>query len=750
MGNKLNPKVIKYIFTAVLSAVASILIVLVTSTFSKKIMSFYRRNSFETTKLIADGYAELANERLNTYFGALDSLYDEEIFSKGTTLDIIYHINKNKSKIPPEFLDVFYFDFEGVATDIHGNTQYVTDRAYYNAIVYSGSKSFITAAQSSKVDGKYIFMMVKAVYDKNARLKGGYGCAVDLYQFEEIFQNANIIQKGSISIIDKYGKFIIHKNHEMISHSYPQDDKRYIRIATTTLAKNKSGIESFRDENGIPVTIFYSYIKSPGWVLCFTLPDENMLVIERKRLLINIITILCCVILLFTLFFGEFMTIELFQRKSLIFVDFDPLTGLWSLDRFEHEADKMIARHKKAKFFLLDIDILGYKFISQNHGDAELKKILKFLSREVKKVADENQGVCCRGDSDHFFIFFKITSVQQAMRVFKMIARKEYNITDSYKIPFALKFGLAFHLPEEKYKGISTHVLINQASIAKKNLHKEGDLLYAIYDSKFLKRIQTEYFLESQSEKALANHEFFVLYQPKISLKNEKIIGAEALVRWQHPERGVIPPNDFIPLFERTGFVTKVDFFVYEEVLKFLDARLRAGHPVVQVSVNMSRNHNKPEKFMEDFLAVFNKYNVPAKYIQVEIIERSFAENRILAEITTRLHQNGFTVAMDDFGTGESSLSMLTQVPIDVLKFDRSFLLSSTNANGEIDRRSAAFIESFIGLSKRLDKETVFEGVETESQRDFLRVIDCDCVQGYLYSRPLSQVDFEKFIETHI
>ena len=164
----------------------------------------------------------------------------------------------------------------------------------------------------------------------------------------------------------------------------------------------------------------------------------------------------------------------------------------------------------------------------------------------------------------------------------------------------------------------------------------------------------------------------------------------------------------------------------------------------------MSRNHNKPEKFMEDFLAVFNKYNVPAKYIQVEIIERSFAENRILAEITTRLHQNGFTVALDDFGTGESSLSMLTQVPIDVLKFDRSFLLSSTNANGEIDRRSAAFIESFIGLSKRLDKETVFEGVETENQRDFLRVIDCDCVQGYLYSRPLSHVDFEKYIETHI
>ena len=149
-------------------------------------------------------------------------------------------------------------------------------------------------------------------------------------------------------------------------------------------------------------------------------------------------------------------------------------------------------------------------------------------------------------------------------------------------------------------------------------------------------------------------------------------------------------------------------------------------------------------------MKLFNKYQIPPEYIQMEIIERSFMDRKTLAEITDKLHREGFSVAMDDFGSGESSLNMLHTVPVDVLKFDREFLLSSMTDDGKLDEKTSNFIKILINMSKDLQKETVFEGVETEAQRDFLRSIDCDQVQGFFYSRPLDEQDFINFMEKHM
>ena len=749
MDKKLSPKFIKYFVTSIIAIVASLLIIMLFSYFSDRIIVTYHNGYTETSELAAEGYAKLAEERVLNYKNQLEAFYDEEIFSKGSTTSIILHISHKGKELSSDFVDVFYFDENGVSTDIHGVVRDVRKREYFTALMYSGAKNFYTGAEISMVAGVPVFIIARAVYDAHGKFRGGLCGTIKLDAFGESFYKINVLGKGDISIIDKYGRFVINKDPQLLSKTFVPKNPDLRMYSSESIAKIKSGSIVTENPYGEMVSLIFRPIHVAGWIMCVSLPADTLIKAYKERLMIRSLMVFFALIVIFLLFFGELKLIDFFQKKEFLFMDYDSITGLWSQDRFEHEADKHLRRRGKSKFMLIDCDILGYKYIGQNHGENELKKLIRFVAKVIDQTAQKHNGICCHGSSDHFYLFFKISSVKNAMKVFKEYARENLSVTDNYKIPFNLKFGIAFLLPEDKYQGLTISTLIGQASIAKKNLRKETDILYSIYDAKFLRHIQEEYFLESQCEKALKNREFFVLYQPKISLKDEKIIGAEALVRWQHPERGVIPPNDFIPLFERTGFVTKVDFFVFEEVLKFLDARIKAGLPVVQISVNMSRNHNKPERFMEDFLEIFNKYNVPSKYIQVEILERSFSENRILAQITDLLHQNGFTVAMDDFGTGESSLSMLTQVPIDVLKFDRSFLLSSTNSHGEIDRRSAGFIESFIGLSKRLDKEVVFEGVETESQRDFLRVIDCDTVQGYFYSRPLSQKDFESFIENH-
>ena len=749
MEKKLSPRKVKYLFTTIIAAFASFFIIYMSQSFSDKIIETYQKSFVETTNLVAEGYTELAEEKLKGYAAIIDTFYDEKVFAGGNEAEIVLSLNRQSDKLPDDFLNIFYFNKDGVSIDLNGNIREVRDRDYYTAIIYSGATRFITGAIEAKLDNTLIFIVARATYDKNGRINGGLCGTIKLYSFADFFLGQNIIDGSEMTILDKNGHFVVNKKREKIGKNFVPADKDYAQYRTENIAKIKSGSVITKTAEGNTISLIFRPIKTSGWVLCLVLPADNVQQNMRQRTIIKLLMTLISLVVIFLLFFGELKLLDFFQKKEFLFIDYDPVTGLWSTDRFMYEAEKLIRHNKNSKYMLLDCDIQGFNFIAQKYDENQLKKLLKFTAHEVKKTADKFNGICGRGSSDHFFLFYKVSSVKNAMRQFKDHAKTELAVTDNYKIAFALKFGIAFMLPTEKYKGLTIQALINQTSIAKKNIRKESDLLYSIYDPKYLKRIQNEYFLESQCEKALQNNDFFVVYQPKINLKTEKVIGAEALVRWRHPERGVIPPNDFIPLFERTGFVTRVDFFVYEEVLKFLDARIKAGLPVVQISVNMSRNHNKPERFIDDFLNVFKKYNVPAKYIQVEILERSFTENRILAQITELLHKNGFTVAMDDFGTGESSLSMLTQVPIDVLKFDRSFLLSSTNSHGEIDRKSAGFIESFVGLSKRLEKETVFEGVETESQRDFLRVIDCDTVQGYFYSKPLIQKDFEVFLEEH-
>jgi EAL domain-containing protein (putative c-di-GMP-specific phosphodiesterase class I) len=250
-------------------------------------------------------------------------------------------------------------------------------------------------------------------------------------------------------------------------------------------------------------------------------------------------------------------------------------------------------------------------------------------------------------------------------------------------------------------------------------------------------------------EVALNNKEFFVMYQPKIDLASEKIVGAEALVRWQSPELGFMPPNSFVPLFERNNFIIKLDFYVYEQVFKFIRKNMDSGKPMVPISVNVSRNHDKPDKFVHDFMKLLKKYDIPPTLIEVELLERATLDKNLLRDITVMLQKEGFRVAMDDFGSGESSLNMLSTIPVNILKFDRSFLFASDAVNGRLDETSETFIETLVGLGKNLKKETIFEGVETEEQRDFLKKIKCDQVQGYFYSKPLREEEFMEFLKKH-
>ncbi|MCR5605705.1 MAG: EAL domain-containing protein, partial [Treponema sp.] len=221
----------------------------------------------------------------------------------------------------------------------------------------------------------------------------------------------------------------------------------------------------------------------------------------------------------------------------------------------------------------------------------------------------------------------------------------------------------------------------------------------------------------------------------------------EALVRWNSPENGYLPPDSFIPILEQTGYAGKLDFYVYNETFKYLQQLKKEGCPLVPVSLNISRLNHEPFSFVRDFKTLLQKYPLlTPDYIELELEERfAGANDEILKEMTILLQNEGFAVEMDDFGSGESSLNMLSEIPVDVIKFDKRFLRQA-----ESSKESLIILTSMMKMVKELGKTTICEGVETEEQVNILKKIDCDMAQGYFYAKPLLPEDFKKFLLEHI
>ena len=259
-------------------------------------------------------------------------------------------------------------------------------------------------------------------------------------------------------------------------------------------------------------------------------------------------------------------------------------------------------------------------------------------------------------------------------------------------------------------------------------------------------QIQKERMIVSNMESALVNNEFKVFLQPKIDLVSNQIVGAEALVRWKRPDGTMLPPNDFIPLFERNGFIIRLDFFMYEQVCKLLNKWKMSGSRIVPISVNVSRIHLYQDDFMDKILRLVESYEIDPSMIEFELTESIFLNNtRTAINMMKDLRNYGFCVSIDDFGAGYSSLNLLKDMRTDVLKLDKEFF-----REGDMQQEERIIVSSIISMAKQLNMKVLSEGVETEMQSDFLKAVQCDMAQGYLYAKPLPVSDFEKMLLEYV
>ena len=236
---------------------------------------------------------------------------------------------------------------------------------------------------------------------------------------------------------------------------------------------------------------------------------------------------------------------------------------------------------------------------------------------------------------------------------------------------------------------------------------------------------------------AIKNKEFLVYYQPKVDMTTNKLCGCEALVRWMHDGK-LIPPFSFIPILEDEGYITELDFYVFEKVCEDISVWVSKGIEPVRISSNFSKLHLKNKRFAEDVLETIAKYNVDKKYIEIELTESSgYDDFEAMTQFVNKMKVESIHTALDDFGTGYSSLSLLKDLDIDVVKLDKSFL---NGANTDLQKQ---MIENIIKMIRDLHHDVICEGVETEQQAQFLKSVKCFMAQGYLYDKPLPHDDFE-------
>lgn len=715
-----------------------------------KVFNMTTQKFMESYSLNATGYTKIVEQILDKYTNFLD-VYDESFLTENSPQQIQKYLIKNANKSQKVFSSASFATTDGFVYTNTGIVYKTPKPDFFSKLIEENDKNFITDPYIDFTNGKPNIAFAKIIYDKNGQKKGALTSSMKLEQFYDLLSKVYIGGHQTFTIESVNGTVVYNRDKTQLNTKMDFSFAEVIKKRYNAFNIIQEGISRSIDSSNHEILIFFNKIEYTNWYLGLSIPEEEYDIIYDKYIKYQSIIIIVSALMVIIVLIAELKITEHLRKKDMLEILFDPVTKLLTRQQFDKEAEKILHKSKNSKFMIIETDIHGFKFINQNFGVEEANEVLVFFAKILSNRSELNKALLCRGYADHFFVLVKIVSVHKAMTEFKRSLIFLNECIKNYKIQFFPKFGISFYIPNtqaEREKNVSIQELIAQAVLAKNTIKNNILNSYAIFDSNLLKKSNNDHYIESHMKQALADREFFVMYQPKINLKTDKIIGAEALVRWNSSKLGLLQPNKFIPLFEKNDFVIELDFYVYEEVFKFLRKCLDENIPVVPVSLNMARNHSKPEIFVKRFLSVFEKYNLPTSLIEIEILERSVMDKETLKTTTLMLHKVGFKVAMDDFGSGESSLNMLTNIPVDILKFDKSFLDYAKHNEGKtLDEDAGGVIKSLISLGKQLKKQTVFEGVETEEQRDFLKSAECDIVQGFLYSKPLSENEYISFLE---
>ena len=432
---------------------------------------------------------------------------------------------------------------------------------------------------------------------------------------------------------------------------------------------------------------------------------------------------------------NEWRKLEQTAQSQAIFdmhrrIEMDSLTNLYDRENFCQKAASFMQRDATKKYVVVYLDVNYFKVVNDLFGVETGNLLLRSAAAFLQNVAS-GVGVAGRLEADHFALCLPADELN-----IDAIIHGLDGIVQSLNIPQNIRFYAGIYPVANVFLAVSQ--MCNRAHTALSVAKGLYSTRYAWYDDKMRDDEVEEHLILRDMAGALASGQFSINIQPIINIETNEDICGEVLVRWYHPLKEFIPPTRFIPIFEKNGFVAQIDRFVWEEACKLLAYEKETFDRVIPVSVNLSRLNFYDEKLVEYILGLIQKYKLEPWMLRLEITESAYTDNmHLLIDTVAHFQKEGFKILMDDFGSGYSSLNMLRNMPVDILKLDMRFL-----DNIQHDSRARAIVKNVVNLAKDIDMDVIIEGVETKEQLDFLTSIGCKNIQGFYFAHPMTKEDY--------
>lgn len=412
----------------------------------------------------------------------------------------------------------------------------------------------------------------------------------------------------------------------------------------------------------------------------------------------------------------------------------DQLTGLYNAATFYDKAERLVAGTPETAYDAAYIDIEHFKIYNEWHGREAGDAILCAIAERIEAIAQRRGGIAGYLGGDDFTLILPHGLITEE-QVEHELKQEPFDSEDT--IGFQPAFGVcAIDRPD-----VSVVTACDHAMIAMNSVKGTYTKRIAWYEPGMTEEMENEAKILLEVKRALTNHEFVLYWQPQCSTRTERIVGLEALVRWQHPSQGLVMPGSFIPVLERNNFIASLDLYVWDEACRHIRSWIDRGGEPIPVSVNISRADLYAIDVVESLEGLIEKYGLDHKLLELEITESAYAEDEKMADAVARLKDLGFTILMDDFGSGYSSLNMLKDITVDILKIDMGFLTRQNES-----QRSESILEAVVSMARFMDLRIIAEGAETKEQVDFLQDIGCDYAQGYYFHRPMPTEALEELL----
>lgn len=671
------------------------------------------------------------------------SLGDSGVTDPERILHILKKINKENSFIQMGFADIkgsltlvdmegelFYADLKG--KDFFENALNGAASISDTVIGQAGPEMYVNyyGVQMRNLEGDVIGVLI-AVHDAAV-----YRKIIDAPLFND---------QGYSCILNETGDFILCSEYIISGIADGEDVKDILKrisaeirgSVTSIIGAGGTGEFFFNDRTGKKQAVLIP-LMGERWYLLSAIPLNVLRAryVETAVGMIVIISAACCLFLLFGMQ-QRFLMVK--NQKVLMKLAYDDqLTGLRNFDGFKLDAGEILKKYDASELLIWCADLKRFKFINDmlgyEEGDRILKRIAQYFSSVpgecfiTGRISADNFVGICRDKGGNYIE----RGMSRILEYLKQGGEEGQPFIEASVGIYRLKAG------DEK---VSVDVLTNYANMAQKEAKKLAGSNCFYYNDAIRKRALEDSALEAEGKNALQNGEFKVYIQPKINIQNgNHLAGGEALVRWQNAKRGMIPPDRFIPLFEKSEMIIHLDRYMFEQTCKWLRHYLDEGGGRISIAVNVSKVGLLQTDFIEYYSDIKNKYNIPDGFLELEFTESVLStDTDVFENVVLNLQKNGFICSLDDFGSGYSSLNLLKNLPIDVLKLDIMFFRQTKDLH-----RERVVITNSINMARELGIKTIAEGVEQMDSVEFLREAGCDIIQGYVFAKPMPVEAFEK------